>query len=171
MNWKFKEGVFGQSASTELGVVVHTPLIPHTGVKASPNYMRPTAKHKTRWGVVVHTLKQEDLSQFEASLVWYQSVPVSKTKQTNSNKNKKPQICSFIPFVRQGLTLYHPGCPGTQSDLWVQPQPPECWMAGVNCLSYLGTVSCFMWHDDYLLGVVIRRCGILCSHEEYKALF
>lgn len=29
----------------------------------------------------------------------------------------------------------------------------------------MGTVNCFMWHDDYLLGVVIRRCGILCSHE------
>lgn len=53
--------------------------------------------------MVVHTLKQEDLSQFEASLV-YQSVPVSKTKQT-ATKTKKPQICSFIPFVRQGLTL------------------------------------------------------------------
>lgn len=75
---------FGQSASTELVVVVYTPVIPHGGAKASPNYMRPTAKHKTRRGVVVHTLKQEDPSQLEASLV-YQSVPVSN--KANSNRN------------------------------------------------------------------------------------
>lgn len=45
--------------------------------------------------MVVHTLKQEDLSQFEASLV-YQSVPVSKTKQTATKTKNLRSVLLFL---------------------------------------------------------------------------
>ena len=116
-------------------------------------------------GLAVHTFKAGRSQSLKASLVYHSQSLSQKQDRQTATKAKDPDL-SFIPFVRQGLTVIQAVLEptvlfsGSASASWV--------FDGRYELSVLGTVNSFMWHDDYLLGVVIRSCGILCNHEEFR---